>query len=66
MRSPAQALGNGVLQIRHRRVLASGLGSVSGFLYMCLVMGGDGNTAQGSNDKYGIGEEFFQAEESLR
>jgi hypothetical protein len=30
-RSPTQALGNGVLQIRHRRVLASGPGSVSSF-----------------------------------
>ena len=38
MRSPAHALGNGVLQIRHRRVFASGLGSASRFLYVCFFM----------------------------
>ena len=38
-RSPAQALGKGVLQMRHRRVLASGPRSVSGFLCVCFAMG---------------------------
>ena len=45
MRSPAHALGKGVLQIRHRRVLASGPGSASGFLCVCFVIERRGNKA---------------------
>jgi hypothetical protein len=65
IRSPAQALGNGVLQIRHRRVLASGPGSVSGFLCMCLVIRGGGKRLNCSRINMGSEERFSKPKKTL-
>lgn len=69
MRSPAQALGNGVLHIRHRRVLASAPCSASGFLCVCLAIGKAWGNKSSVGDQivqstpciYGVRRAFVQA-----